>query len=170
MRALVVYESMWGNTREIAQAVADGLGGTPVHDVDHVTAEEAARADLLVLGGPTHAFSLSRPGTRHDARVQGATEGSERRGLREWIDELPQTMPARVATFDTRVTAVRHLPGSAARSAARHLRTGHDGRVVARESFYVEATPGPLAAGEVIRAREWGRRLAASQRFAAQRG
>ena len=67
MRALVVYESMFGNTEAVARAVADGLA--EMHDVDLREVSQApiaviARVDLIVVGGPTHAFSLSRPATR----------------------------------------------------------------------------------------------------------
>ena len=70
MRALVVYESMFGNTEAVARAVADGLA--EMHDVDlrevsQAPTEVIGRVDLIVVGGPTHAFSLSRPATRASA-------------------------------------------------------------------------------------------------------
>ena len=46
--------------------------------------------DLIVAGGPTHAFGMSRPTTRGDAIDRGATEGEQGFGLREWIDALPE--------------------------------------------------------------------------------
>jgi hypothetical protein len=64
-----------------------------------------------------------------------------------------------VATFDTRVDTVRHLPGSAAKKAAKEVRRHHLGRVVASESFYVGDTQGPLLDGELARARAWGEEL-----------
>lgn len=170
MTALVVHESHWGNTEAVARAVAAGLGGARVRPAEHATPEDLAGVDLLVVGGPTHAFSMSRPNTRHDARTRGASQGSEARGIREFVDSLPSALPMPVATFDTRATAVRHLPGSAARSAAKALRMSHRARVVGRASFYVEGMEGPLADGELDRARDWGRRLAASERFAPHDG
>lgn len=161
MKALVVYESMWGNTRRVAQAIAVGLGGARVaenHDVDNTDLEGL---DLLVVGGPTHAFSMSRPSTRQDAHKQGATDGAEDRGIREWLDALPARVDVPLATFDTRVLKVRNLPGSAAKAADKELRRHHHGRVVDRASFYVHDSNGPLADGELDRARDWGAELAA---------
>jgi hypothetical protein len=161
MKALVVYESMWGNTRKVAEAIADGLGGARAADVHEVENFDVAGLDLLVVGGPTHAFSMSRPSTREDAHRQGASVGAEDEGLREWLQALPQHLEVPVATFDTRVTKVRNLPGSAAKAAEKELRRHHHGRALDRRSFYVHDSGGPLDEGELDRAREWGAQLAA---------
>jgi hypothetical protein len=160
MRALVVYESMWGNTRQVAEAIGEGLGGARELEVREAAATQLDDVGLLVVGGPTHAFSMSRPSTRHDAVERGAPAGSAR-GIREWLDELPAVLPMPVATFDTKVTTVRHLPGSA-KGAARRVHRNHHGTVVDRRSFYVVDTGGPLAPGEVERAARWGAELAAT--------
>lgn len=164
MNALVVYESMWGNTARVAEAVARGLGGVPVRDVEDVSAPDLQGLDLVVIGGPTHAFSMTRQGTREDAHRQGATHGNDTRGIRELLAELPSDLLIPIATFDTRVAKVKHLPGSAAKAAARDLQHHHHARVTARESFYVEDSPGPLLAGELERAEAWGADLAVNQR------
>lgn len=167
MRALVVYESSFGNTEHIARAVAEGLGeqlDVTVLPVSEAPAPLDALVDLVVVGGPTHAFSMTRQKTREDAVRQGAAASGAGLGIREWIAQL-HTGPhsEAVATFDTRVAKVRHLPGSAARSAARTLRKEGYGRAVANpESFWVEDVSGPLLPGEGDRARAWGRILAAS--------
>lgn len=163
MKALVVYESLWGNTETIARAIATGLAESAQVDVADVSALPTVGedVDLLVVGGPTHAFSMTRASTRADAQAQGATHPAAAVGLREWLDRLDaETRPA-VATFDTRVDKVRRLPGSAAKSAARAVRRrGHPLAAPAR-SFYVSDTAGPLLDGEVERATRWGRELAA---------
>lgn len=159
MNAVVVYESMWGNTARLAQAIAKGLGDVPVLDVARTSANEVDGADLLVIGGPTHALSMSRLTTRTDAHRQGAGHGPSGRGIREFIRELPPVLHPRAATFDSRVGSMRHLPGSAARSAARELRRHHDAIVVDSMSFYVHDTSGPLEAGELARAVAWGEEL-----------
>ena len=167
MTALVVLESHWGNTRTVAQAIADGLAdsdGGPVQVVDVSSAPSPLPddVDLVVLGGPTHAFSMSRPTTRRDAHDRGAEPGHEDRGIREWLASLPAGNSSRaVATFDTRAEQVRRLPGSAARAAGRFVARHRLGSIVGTESFYVEDAPGPLVDGEVERARAWGRALAA---------
>jgi Flavodoxin len=162
MKALVVYESMWGNTRQVAEAIAVGLGGARAAETHQVDVTDVQNLDLLVVGGPTHAFSMSRPSTRRDARKQGAaTVAVEDQGIREWLAALPRSLDVPVATFDTRVVKVRNLPGSAAKAADKELKRHHRGCVVDRSSFYVIDSSGPLADGELGRAEEWGAELAA---------
>ena len=174
MHALVIYESMFGNTADVARAVADGLRAEHL-TVDVVDVRDAPRADqvaadLIVVGAPTHAFSLSRPSTRADAVRQGAPTGVAATGLREWIDAVtvqPASDRRLAAAFDTRVTKVRRLPKAASTRAARLL-SRHGYEIVGRPTpFLVEDLRGPLVAGEVDRARTWGRviALAAHQRL-----
>jgi flavodoxin len=166
MKALVMYESMFGNSERIARAIADGLAEHVEVVVRDVTVSPGGEVpfgiDLLVVGGPTHALSMSRPSTREDAIRQGAGQGLASRGLREWLEGLdPDLHGLAVATFDTRVSRVRRLPGSAARSAARVLRRHHVRLLTLPQSFFVDDVAGPLAADEVGRAHAWGERLAA---------
>ena len=162
--ALVVYESMFGNTERVARAIGTGLaehGLVDVRNVADIEPSDVTKVQLLVLGGPTHAFSLSRPTTRRDAVKQGATCRSVDIGLREWISGLtPAFLPDRIATFDTRVARARHLPGSAARKAASLLRS-RGWPVAGRKSFFVLDTDGPVLTDELDRAVAWGRHLAA---------
>lgn len=154
MKALVVYESMFGNTELVAKEVAAGLAMHVSVDLRWVgDAPPVDGYDLIVVGGPTHAFSMSRPGTREDAVRQGATAVLDG-GVREWLAGLP-VGHEEVATFDTRVDKVRRLPGSAARGMAKSLRRKGYRPVVAPESFYVRDTAGPLLPGEADRARAW---------------
>jgi hypothetical protein len=163
MKALVVYESMFGNTERVARAVAAGLGRHMSVDLCEVSQAQRAThgpVDLVVVGGPTHAFSMSRQSTRADAVRQGAG-GSPSTGIREWLERLPfGPRSETVATFDTRVKKVRHLPGSAARKADRIARAHGYSPAIARASFYVSGVSGPLVPGEVDRAQDWGAELA----------
>jgi flavodoxin len=162
MSTLVVYESMWGNSRSVAEAVAAAIG--PEVRAVHVTEAPVpipSDVDLLVVGGPTHAFSMSRPSTRRDAVAKGAPDGPTEPGVREWLARLEASDDLEVATFDTRVGSVRHLPGSAAKAAGKEVRRHHLGRLVATTSFYVDDMAGPLLPGELERARAWGHELAA---------
>jgi hypothetical protein len=164
---LVVFESMWGNSRAVAEAVAQGLGpDTAVVHVEEAPALLPDDVDLLVVGGPTHAFSMSRASTRHDAVEKGATEGDEARGIREWLDDMPASDHIEVATFDTRVTKVKRLPGSAAKAAGKEVRRHHLGRLIAMESFFVDDMEGPLHEGELRRAVTWGAQLQANHAHA----
>lgn len=163
MNALVIYESMFGNTRRIAEAIADGLrsAGTEVTTTDIADAPRTVPTDvdLLVVGGPTHAFSMSRSTTRSDAVARGADDKDVSFGIREWITGLPdQPHPHDFAAFDTR-SDVPLLPGAASKSLAKAARA-RGFRSVARESFLVSGYEGPLVDGELERARAWGGGLA----------
>ncbi len=165
-RVLVVVESMFGNTRAVGEAVADGLRTSSdveaVDVVDVAAAPAAPTVDLLVLGGPTHAFGLSRPATRADAAQRGATlsDADRATGLREYLAVLDAgPLPEIVATFDTRVRK-RGVPGSAARAAARRLVRWGSRAPLPAVTFWVADVAGPLLPGELDRAREWGTRLA----------
>ncbi|MFC3898377.1 flavodoxin family protein [Lentzea rhizosphaerae] len=164
-QALVVFESMFGNTELVAEAVAEGLRSGMAVDVVEVGSAPPVLGDeveLLVVGGPTHAFSMSRPGTRADAAKQGAdAQVAAGTGLREWVDQVGKgsARPAVVA-FDTKVKRPR-LPGSAARAALTRLRRAGFRALEPAENFYVDGTKGPLVDGELDRARNWGTKCAA---------
>lgn len=166
MKALIVYESMFGNTEHVARAVAEGLAlhmEVELVEAGRAPAPLSSLVDLVVVGGPTHAFSMTRQKTREDAVAQGATAPAEASGIREWIDHLKSGPHSeRVATFDTRVAKVRHMPGSAAKAAAKGLRRHGYGVFLKPESFWVEDVAGPLLDGELERARAWGEGLAAA--------
>ena len=159
-----LYESMFGNTRQVAEAIAAGVSehaDVEVTDVVLAPALVPPDVDLVVLGGPTHVFSMSRDSTRHDAVRRGAAEQDLKTGIRDWITGLPPAgnIP-RFAAFDTKVR-VPLLPGSAARPATEIARRlGF--RVTEPESFLVEGYAGPLRDGELDRATAWGRQLRTS--------
>src|ERR1700678_4550977 len=132
MRAVVVYESMFGSTRQIAEAIAVGLGKSlAVRTIGVVDADEVAckDADLVVVGGPTHAWSMSRPSTRRGAPLhlsdpdsdlaleRGADWGP---GVREWIASIDQ-VAAKGAAFDTRISSPILLTGRASKAIGRQL-------------------------------------------------
>ena len=90
MRSLVVYESWFGNTRRIAEEIADALAREG--QVDLVSVDEPLppleEVDLLVVGAPTHVHGLSSKRSREGALDQGAP-GEPGIGVRDWIDALP---------------------------------------------------------------------------------
>ena len=167
MRAVVVYESMYGNTRRIAEAIAEGLHdiNTVVMQVAQADAVMTGGADLIVVGGPTHAFGMSRPQTRaqavENARRAGSTltvePGAAGPGIREWLASADLDGAA-TAVFDTRVRATRGM-GHAASKIRRALR-GRQCHLLSRpESFFV-TKQNELLDGEIDRARDWGASLA----------
>ncbi|KRA23699.1 hypothetical protein ASD65_04100 [Microbacterium sp. Root61] len=157
MSALVVYESLWGNTEKVARAIADALashGTVAVFDSDAAPSSTDAY-ELLVVGAPTHAFSMSRPSTRADAVKSRSAPHEPVKGVREWLADLQRPavrIPALV--FDTRVDQPR-LPGSAAKAARHELHDlGFDTSAV-QETFRVHGYEGPLLDGEIERAIAW---------------
>ncbi|MQS17135.1 flavodoxin [Streptomyces kaniharaensis] len=173
MHAVIVYESMYGNTREIAEAIAEGVHeADPGASVDCLPLTEAGTdvtrsADLLVVGGPTHMRSMSSGLSRrmavaaenhkegHEAAAAEARTTAEGPGLRSWFHSLPKTEPGTyAAAFDTRGAT----PGSggAAEGIAQRLSRHHYDVVAEPEGFVVEGFDGPLRSGELDRARAWG--------------
>jgi hypothetical protein len=172
MRSVIVYESMYGNTRHIAEEIARGLTAvdadtdtTVVVAAHAVTTEQLAAADLLVMGAPTHVHSLPRPSTRTGA-VEKAQElvlepDATEAGVRELTDTLPDGAGRAAAAFDTRVNIAPLLSGRASKAIGRALH--HQGyRLLADpESFLVDPET-HLLDGELERARTWGATLARS--------
>jgi len=162
MKSIVVYESMFGNTERVARAIAEALGRCG--EVELVEVGDAAASmgsvDLLVVGGPTHAFGMSRESTRADAARQAGDTAvvSRRGGVREWAAELVDGQAGSLATFDTKARKARHLPGCA-RGLAKTLRRRGYRMALPAESFLVEDVRGPLLDGELGRASRWGTAL-----------
>jgi hypothetical protein len=171
MQAVVVYESMYGNTHRVADAIAAGLQAS--FEVTVVPVAEAgpavlAEAGLVVVGGPTHAHGMSRAATRRAANEAAEKPGSGVTmepdalgpGLREWFGSLGQ-YPVKAAAFDTRIHGPSAITGRAAKAVTRLLRAHGFDEAVKPESFLV-SRQNVLDPGEITRAREWATRLAAS--------
>jgi Flavodoxin domain len=161
MRSLVVYESWFGNTRRVAEEIADVLaveGEVDVLSVDDPL-PSLDEIDLIVLGAPTHVHGLSSGRSREAALEQGGQGGRSGTGVRGWIDRLPDGCGVKFAVFDTRAQKPVWLVGSAAHGMARRLRRRGCLPAVEPASFFVGGTPGPLVEGELERAREWARML-----------
>lgn len=157
MRALVVYETLWGNTEKVARAIAERLReGAEVDVIDSDAAPASVDGyDLIVVGGPTHAFSMTRPATREEAVTGHAAPHKPDRGIREWLDQLVRpSVKIPVATFDTRVDQPR-LPGSAAKAAKHELRSLGFDTEMKQQTFRVHGYEGPLLEGELERAMTW---------------
>jgi hypothetical protein len=171
MRAVVVYESMYGNTHLVADAIGTGLGtafDVSVVPVSHADPAVLAGAGLVVVGGPTHAHGMSRAATRK-AAVEAADKTASPLetepdalgpGLREWFGSLSQ-YPAKAAAFDTRIHGPATLTGRASRKVARLLRA-HGFDVIAEPESFLVTKQDRLEPHETTRAREWGATLAES--------
>jgi flavorubredoxin len=167
MKAVVVYESHWGNTAAVAEAIADGLGSdSRAMSTDKATDQVVADADILVVGAPVIAFGLARDKMRAglaDDRKAPSPADIGHPSMRSWLARLP-IGKALGAAFETRVW---WSPRGATGEIERSLRNaGYEVRTKAAK-FVVEGTYGPLRDGELDRARAWGAQLAASIAVAA---
>jgi hypothetical protein len=170
MRAIVVYESMYGNTRVVAERIADGLRDG--YEVRLLSVQEALdtaveEADLLVVGGPTHVHGLPNQRTRRAAAdaadkpdsglaMEPTATGP---GVREWLARTGEGKHGAAAAFDTRIDAPAALTGRASKGIAKRLRRAGLHLVAEPESFLVDKQS-HLLAGEDERARAWGAALA----------
>jgi hypothetical protein len=170
MKAVVVYESMFGATHEVASAIAVGLrewfDEVEVLPVSAAEIAQVVHADLLVVGGPTHVHGMTRPTTRKSAVDQPAkyssTElepGASGIGVREWLTGL-SGLSGPSAAFDTRVDGPATMTGRASRGIAHRLHKAGLSTVLPPESFIVEKG-GRLRVGETQRAQAWGRTVGA---------
>lgn len=159
MLTVIVYDSSFGNTKRVAQAIESGLGASGTVRV--LSAAEAMvqlseRPDLLLVGGPTQRHRMSPP-------------------LRAFLDAMPRGNLGGVAAaaFDTRYRMTALLSGSAAGDAAGRLRKAGCRMIAPPESFFMARDVPPkgekrrhelegLEDGELGRAKEWGRAVSAA--------
>ena len=177
MRAIVVYESMFGNTHEVAERIGDGLRPSfevEVMSVADAIAAGAPVADLVVVGGPTHAHGMSRSASRSAAAEQAEQDpeldlepDAADAGLRDWLRTLPRTDTSLAAAFDTRVDGPQAITGHASKGISKRL-AKHGFRLLTDgESFLVDRH-NRLLDGEAERAQEWGEAVGAACEVAAQ--
>jgi flavodoxin I len=148
LRALIVYDSLHGNTAQVAQAIGEALAGeVSVRRVDGVSAAEVGAVDLLIVGSPTHGGWFTE-------------------AIKDWLDQIPATavQGARVAAFDTRTppTRLSRIFGFAAPRIAKSLEKKGVTLLVPPAGFIVKGIKGPLDEGELERAAGWAQEIAAS--------
>jgi len=163
MKAIVVYESHWGNTAAVARAIAEGIGPEAVAmSTAEASADQVAGAGLIVAGSPLLGFSLP---TESMVKSLGANQAKDptppdlsHPAMRTWLEGLARGS-GRAAAFETRIW---WSPGSAAKAILRLLE-GAGYRAAAKpEKFIVQGKYGPLREGELARAKQWGAELARS--------
>jgi len=166
MKTLVVYESMYGNTRRIAERIGEGIathGEVKVVPVAEATPALVEWAEAIVAGGPTHIHGMSRQRTRAGAASSldkpGSTlvlePGFDGPGVREWLLSLPVGNGKPAATFDTRLKGPALFTGRASFGIAHELRRRGYELLTEPESFLVDGR-NELLDGELARAWEWG--------------
>ena len=145
MRALVVYDSVYGNTEKIAEAIGGAIIGGEVRVLraGEVGPPELENISLLVVGAPT----------------QG---GRATPAIRDFLDRVSKAEinGLDAAAFDTRVASrVAKIFGYAAGKIAGSLKKKGANLVADPEGFFVEGKEGPLTEGELERAAAWGKGL-----------
>lgn len=152
MKTLVVFDSFFGNTEKIAQAIAAALGGAKIARSQDVRPNDLSGLDLLVVGSPTRAF---RPSP----------------SITNLLNKLPDNSlkSTKVAAFDTRIDPADVKPrilgflvnffGYAAKPIANKLQKKGGTLVAQPEGFCVKDTKGPLKDNEIERAKSWARSL-----------
>lgn len=144
MKAIVIYDTQFGNTEEVAKAVAGALGGeVKIQNVKDANPADLTAYDLAVIGSPT----------------QG---GRQTMRMKAFLDSVPDggLKGKTAAVFDTRLkTMLVKLFGYAAGRIADIIKD-KGGEVLMEEPFYVKSARGPLLEGELDRARAWGKTLA----------
>jgi flavodoxin len=154
MKAIVIYDSVFGNTEKIAAAIARGAGvDCQCLRAGAVSIAQITAVDLVIMGSPTRGFAATP-------------------ALMSLLEAIPEGSLSgkKVAAFDTRLlmTGVKGLlfrkiidkGGYAAPIIAGQLQSKGGALTGSAEGFFVKSEKGPLAAGELERAEEWGRQLA----------
>jgi flavodoxin len=152
MNALVVYHSQFGNTQQVAEAVAEvfqAAGAARTLSADRLTAADLEEVDLVVMGTPTHKMNLPQ-------------------AVRPLFEKLPRRVlrGVRTAAFDTSYKMSAFLARfTAARRVDRKLRRLGGKRLVPPETFFVhQHHEGPLYEGEIERGRAWAETILAEHR------
>jgi len=146
MKALIVYDSVYGNTEQIARAIAEALaalGEVKVVRTTEVDLSELESTDLLIAGCPTH-------------------RGRPTPAMQDFLDSVaaPSLRGIKVAAFDTRVTAkIARIFGHAAGRITAELNRKGGASIASPEGFFVTGMQGPLKEGEQERAVAWARGL-----------
>ena len=159
MRAIVVYESHWGNTAAVAREIAAGIGDEArALTTGEATAAVVAEAELIVVGAPLIGFRLPTEDVVRGLAAERSPEPADlsQPTMRAWLAALPEGN-ARAAAFETRIW---WSLGSAATAILEGLeRAGY--RSIARpQKFIVKGRYGPLREGELEKAKAWGAELA----------
>jgi hypothetical protein len=164
MAAIVVYESLWGNTAAVARAIAEGIGsGARALSTAGATSDVIAGADLIVAGAPVLGFTLPTEAMRTSIRTgpQYASNPGDfsHPSMRSWLATLSPGSGCGAA-FETRVSGP--VPGGSTKAIIRGLSAAGRRVVGDGERFIVTGRYGPLRDGELERARAWGVELAKS--------
>ncbi len=151
MKTLIVYDSFFGNTEKVAQAIGNSLGSKENVEtlrVSEVKPEQLIGLELLIVGSPTRVFKPTK-------------------AIMGFLNKIPLNVlkGVKVAAFDTRISTVDvnsrflnilvKLFGYAAKTIAYKLEKKGGSLIIPHEGFFVKDSEGPLKDGELKRAVDW---------------
>ena len=149
MKTLIIYDSLYGNTEQIARAIGAAVtGDVKVVKAAEANPDEIGTFDLLIFGSPTQGGRYSKP-------------------MQEFFDVIPAgaLKDKRVAAFDTRYkTKLVKLFGYAAARLADYLKAKGANLIAPAEAFFVKGQKGPLADDELERAAAWAKSIAEARK------
>jgi len=152
MKALIVYDSMYGNTEKIAKAIGGAIGNeVKVLRIGEVNPSELEAIELLIVGSPTQGGRATKP-------------------IQDFLNKLQESAlkGIKVAAFDTRFTGIKGflvgIFGYAAGRIADSLKRKGGNLTVSPEGFSVKGTKGPLGEGELERAASWAKGIVGSKK------
>jgi flavodoxin len=161
MKAIVVYESHWGNTAAIARAIAEGIGPeAAVLTTSDAVGAALADVDLIVAGAPILGFSLPTEDMLKGLNKEAVAPDLSHPSMRSWLASLPGGK-GRSTAFETRIW---WSPGGSTKAILRELEKAGYATLVEAERFIVKDRYGPLKEGELERAKQWGAKLAQAMR------
>lgn len=149
MTTQIIYDSKFGNTKKIAEAIGKGLGNnTEIKNVDKNPEIDFEKLDLLIVGSPTHGGQASEK-------------------IKQFLEELPKNSltNTKIATFDTRMPpkdqnfwlrTLMKIIGFAAPKILKKLESAGGQKIAEPEGFLVKDKEGPTLENEIERAEEWG--------------
>lgn len=154
MKTLVIFDSAYGNTQKVAEAIGVALDNADVRHIDDVTPDDLSSLDYLVVGSPTQGMNFTE-------------------GMGKFLDSIPVNglSGVKVAAFDTRIAAEDidsaglrfmarlFLHRYAAKPIANKLKEKGGVETVEPAGFFVLDTEGPLKDGELERAAAWARQI-----------
>lgn len=145
MKALVIYDSLYGNTEQIAKAIGGGIGAeAKVVKVGEVSAADIAPYPYVIIGSPTQGGRMTP-------------------AVKTFLDSLPAEALTgkRFAAFDTRIKGWAKIFGWAAPKIEKAIKEKGGNTTAQPQGFYVKGTKGPLVEGEAERATTWAKAIVA---------
>jgi len=152
MKALVIYDSVYGNTEKIAKAIGKELGCDFI-PVGFASPVSIKGLELLIIGSPTHGGQASQAMQKFLASIpSGSLKRIRVAAFDTWMTKEGQDFLTRIAVGIFGHASPRILP--------KLQSLGGKAAAAGSEGFFVKGKEGPLKDGEIDRAQEWAKKIA----------